>query len=289
MYTKLEKCPSCGHPKFKNHIICEDHTVSNESFALVKCDNCELVFTNPRPSIESISSYYQSDQYISHTDKANSAIHLVYKLVREYTLSQKLKLISSYKKKGTILDYGTGTGDFLEKCFKNNWTTFGYEPDLDALKIAKSKGKSEFIESLPTKSKVDIITAWHVIEHVYELVDTIRNLKKSLNDDGYMFIALPNIESFDAKEYQEFWAAYDVPRHLYHFSQSSFKQLLGQEKLKLIDVKPMIFDSYYVSLLSEKYKTGKSNIINAVRNGYYSNKSAKKTGQYSSLIYVVKK
>ncbi len=289
MYTKLESCPSCNSLKFTNYLICEDYTVTNESFALVKCEKCALVFTNPRPETESLHKYYKSDQYISHTDKGNSIIHKLYKQVRKYTLSKKLDLVSSYLKNGTILDYGCGTGDFLSTCYKSGWKTIGFEPDKEAIELAKRKSNSEFIHAIPLKEQVDIITAWHVIEHVEELKDTIKKLKKSLKQGGYMFVALPNHKSLDAEIYKSHWAAYDVPRHLYHFTQSSFEYLIKEHKLTLIDVKPMIFDSYYVSLLSEKYKTGSPNYIKAFSNGLKSNKSASKTGEYSSLIYVLKK
>ena len=144
MYEKIETCPSCNHPKLENHLICEDHTVSGESFALVKCMNCHLVFTNPRPNSSSLPQYYKSDQYISHTDSANSPINAIYKLIRKFTLSQKEKLVSQYSDKGTILDYGCGTGDFLSVCNNAGWNTIGFEPDTDAMSIAQNKSNSTF-------------------------------------------------------------------------------------------------------------------------------------------------
>lgn len=289
MYDKLEKCPSCDHPKFENYLICEDFTVTKESFALVKCANCQLVFTNPRPDSNSLSKYYKSDQYISHTDKGNSLLHLVYKLVRQYTLTKKEQLISKYSKKGTILDYGCGTGDFLSVCNKAKWKTIGYEPDADALSIAKKKSRSTFIQHLNIQEQYDVITAWHVIEHVEELTSTIKSLKKVLKPGGHMFLAVPNIKSHDAEIYKAHWAAYDVPRHLYHFSQDSFKHLVLKQKMKLVDTIPMKFDSFYVSLLSEKYKYGKPNLIRAIKSGFKSNKKAALSGEYSSLIYILQK
>ncbi|SNS46322.1 2-polyprenyl-3-methyl-5-hydroxy-6-metoxy-1,4-benzoquinol methylase [Ekhidna lutea] len=290
MYEKLDNCPICNHTQFQNQIICDDHSVSGESFALVKCSNCSLVFTNPRPDEESLPKYYQSDAYISHTDRANSLINIIYKVVRKITLRKKVHLINKINtQSGQLLDYGCGTGDFIQTATENNWQAFGYEPDEKARVIAKSKNGTSVIEKLSeVNDQVDIITAWHVIEHVSDLKETIKSLKKKLKEGGHMILAVPNYQSFDAQHYQEFWAAYDVPRHLYHFDQVSMKALATQTKLKLVETIPMLFDSYYVSLLSEKYKP-KGSLLNALRIGQLSNKKAAKTNQYSSLIYILRK
>lgn len=290
MYEKLEKCPVCNNKLFDNYMICTDHSVSGESFALVKCQECNLVFTNPRPEEANLVNYYKSDQYISHTDKGNSFINIIYKLVRQYTLNKKVSLIESYsKEKGTMLDYGCGTGDFVKKARDKNWQAFGYEPDIDARRIAQQKNTTAILERLKdAPDDIDVITAWHVIEHVSDLKSTLRSLVKKLRSGGYLVIAVPNHLSFDSKFYKEYWAAYDVPRHLYHFDVKSISYLIKKLNLKLVDKLPMVFDSYYVSMLSEKYK-GKSNLMNAIKIGYQSNRKAKKTSQYSSLIYVIQK
>ncbi len=287
-YEKLESCPICSHTKFENYLICEDYSVSGESFALVKCDKCKLVFTNPRPSLSILPNYYKSEEYISHTDKGNSPLNILYKLVRKYTLSWKFNLIQKYAKPGTLLDYGCGTGDFLLKASRKDWVTFGLEPDKEARKIAQAKNEKQIHESIADlKEKVDVITAWHVIEHVYDLLDTLKKLKDKMNKGGYIFLAVPNHKSFDATFYNAYWAAYDVPRHLYHFDQESMSYLIKKLKFELMDTIPMKLDSYYVSLLSEKYKNG--SFLNALSIGYKSNQKASKTGEYSSLIYVLKK
>lgn len=288
MYEKLENCPVCKNTQFTNHLICTDHTVTGESFALVKCSNCKLIFTNPRPAEEKLSEYYKSDQYISHTDKANSLINVAYKIIRTHTLKKKKNLIKKYVETSSLLDFGCGTGDFLLTCKKDGWDTYGFEPDENASDISKQKGL-EVISEIEKLDLVNAITAWHVIEHVSNLKEVIKLLTKKLKKGGVFIIAVPNNNSYDAIYYKENWAAYDVPRHLYHFTQKSFGKLIAESKLKLIDTLPMKFDSYYVSLLSEKNKSGKSNILNALRVGLKSNREAKKTGEYSSLIYVLQK
>lgn len=292
MYEKLENCPSCNHPQFENFLICKDHSVSQESFALVQCTNCQLIFTNPRPKKDELSKYYQSDDYISHTDASTSFINLLYKLARTFTLQAKLRTLRRYQRSGTILDYGCGTGDFLRTCLKARWSVQGIEPDEKARTIAENKLSitlKQDISEIPKNTKYDVITAWHVLEHVSDLRGTLKNLRKRLEKEGFLFIAVPNVTSHDAQHYREYWAAYDVPRHLYHFSQESFNSLITKSKLKLIDTLPMKLDAYYVSLLSERYLNGKNRFIPALIEGLESNNQGSKTGNYSSLIYVLTK
>ncbi len=290
MFEKLENCPSCGHPQFHNHLICTDHTVSGESFALVKCGKCELIFTNPRPTNQVLPSYYQSSEYISHTNRANSLVNFIYKLVRSITLRHKLKLITRLTKKRELLDFGCATGHFIRFCEQRGWSVTGLEPNEQARATALSGLNGSVHEELKEISQTfDIITAWHVIEHVSNLNETIKQLAKLLNDKGTLVIALPNCNSLDAKHYKEHWAGYDVPRHLYHFTQKSFSNLLSKHKLKLIETLPMKYDAYYVSLLSERHMTGKSHFLNAIQQGKKSNLSAKQSFEYSSLIYILSK
>jgi len=214
----------------------------------------------------------------------------MYKLVRKYTLHQKLKLINKVNGTvGSLLDFGCGTGDFLKKVNQHQWDAYGYEPDTTARNLALKKNPNKIIEELTQANHTfDIITAWHVLEHVPDLEDTILLLKSLLKKGGHLILALPNHRSFDATYYKSFWAGYDVPRHLYHFDKKSMKSLVKTFNFKWIDTLPMKFDAYYVSLLSEKYK-GTNNLPNAIRVGYLSNKKAKHTGEYSSLIYLLRK
>ena len=289
MYEKITICPICKNTNFTDHLVCTDHLVSGEKFTLVRCNECTLIFTNPKPNGAILHNYYKSDQYISHTNKANSFINLIYKIVKKYTIGRKVRMISKYSAKGKILDYGCGTGHFLHACEKKGWDSFGYEPDIKAQKTANQKGLNLIKDLKSLKEKVDLITAWHVIEHVSELKKTIRDLVEKLIPAGYMIIALPNPDSFDAEHYQEYWAGYDVPRHLYHFNRKSFGKLMADNKLQIVDILPMKFDSYYVSILSEKYKNGRMNFFKALKIGRQSNNIGKRKGEYSSLIYILKK
>lgn len=286
-------CPVCNASSFNEFITCKDYTVSQKVFSIVECKDCRFKFTNPRPENENIGNYYKSSDYISHSDTKKGIVSKLYHLVRNYTLQNKLKIINKHVSRGTILDYGCGTGSFLSVCKKNGWNVFGFEPDRDAAKIASQRDVLVFDNSNELRNQnlttgFDVITLWHVLEHVTELNDTLSFLKNNLKKDGILIVALPNYKSYDAQMYKEYWAAYDVPRHLYHFDQISINNLLTKHGFLLKETKPMRFDSFYVSLLSEKYRNNKNIFFRAFRNGLLSNIKARKSNNYSSLIYIFK-
>lgn len=290
MYERLEQCPICKSGIFNNFMICKDYSVSQESFAIVQCKKCHFKFTNPRPSPASLPQYYKSDSYISHTNKGNNFINIAYKIARHFTINKKINFIKTFHDHGNILDYGCGTGMFIERAKNKGWNVLGIEPSEEARAQISSKMQPfvySSIKDIKLKKYFHIITLWHVIEHISDLQDTLKKLKKLMHPEGKIIIAVPNCESWDAQHYKEHWAAYDVPRHLYHFTQSSMGNLLSQYKLKLDGTFPMKLDAYYVSMLSEKYLNEKNNFYKAVKNGYKSNQWAKKNNQnFSSIIFV---
>lgn len=279
---------------FSNHkvyIKVKDHSVSGESFELLLDEELQLLKTNPQPSSERLGKYYESDDYISHTDSKRSFFEKVYQIVKQKALSDKVKLIQSLQpQKGTLLDIGSGTGDFLVVAKKRGWNITGVEPSNKAKAIAVSKGVT-FVDGLYAipDASYDVVTMWHVLEHVPDVEKQISELKRILNPDGVIVIAVPNFKSYDAKYYGEFWAAYDVPRHLWHFSKTAIEKLFARQGMDLVKVLPMKFDSFYVSLLSEKYKTGKMDFIAGFMTGLKSNMKAAQNSEYSSHIYIIKK
>lgn len=285
-------CPVCGHQNIYKVLSVKDYTVSGEDFEIWECGNCTLRFTQNIPDAGNIGKYYQSEDYISHSDTKKGFINSLYHSVRKRTLQQKRKLVEGFthKNSGNILDIGAGTGAFLNAMKMSGWNCTGTEPEETARNKAKELygldlKNAEALFSLP--EGFDAITMWHVLEHVHQLHEYITQLKALLKEDGKLFIAVPNYTSEDAKIYGEYWAAYDVPRHLYHFSPKSMKILLNEHGLELKNIKPMWFDSVYVSLLSEKYKTGKSNIVKAFMNGMKSNlKAFGDKSKCSSVIYI---
>lgn len=288
-----KSCPNCGDTQIFKVLSVKDHTVSDEEFEIWECKNCTLRFTQDVPDQENIGKYYQSENYISHTDTSKGFINNLYHKVRKRTLVQKKKLIekATGKQTGNILDVGAGTGAFLNTMKLASWNCTGIEPDKSAREKALELygihlHQAEQIDSLPSKT-FDVITLWHVLEHVHELHKYVEQLKNLLSGDGKLFIAVPNYTCGDEKIYDKYWAAYDVPRHLYHFSPKSMEMLLNTHGLRIEKIQPMWYDSVYVSMLSEKYKTGDSHPVRAFINGMISNLEAvsDKT-KCSSLIYI---
>ena len=293
MYEKLTQCPLCKSGHFNNFIVVKDHAVSQESFSICKCASCDFLFTNPRPDQQHIGQYYNSKNYISHQDASSNLTNFIYKLVRKYTLRQKVGWINeNAKTKGRLLDFGCGTGYFLKAAEKDGWKAVGYEPNSTASSIAVKKNNLRIYEDLAeleNEKKFDAITLFHVLEHVHDLEGTLHFLLSKLKQRGNLYIAVPNYNSYDAAIYKENWAALDVPRHLYHFTTATMQTLAKQYELKIKAIRPMWFDSYYVSILSEDYSNNKNKIIKAFQNGYKSNQIAKKENNYSSLLFVLRK
>ena len=271
----------------------KDHSISGESFELFQGERQGVLETRPQPQGDKLLEYYESEDYISHTDTKRNLLEHAYHYVRQIALKQKLNLINSFStSEKKLLDIGCGTGDFLEITKNNNWNITGVEPNVDARNIAISKvGENVFdVAHLNHFSahSFDVITLWHVLEHLPNLEDHIKLLKHLLKPNGKLVIAVPNYRSYDAQHYKNFWAAYDVPRHLWHFSQEGIKTVFGKVEFEVEDIKPMKFDAYYVSLLSEKYQSDFMNPFKAFWIGWISNYKARRNKEYSSLIYVLK-
>lgn len=266
-----------------------DFSVSKEVFELRYNDDIKALETFPRPV--DIDKYYQSDDYISHTDNNSGLVNKVYQSVKQYMLSRKVRLLFQYKRKlRSVLDIGAGTGDFVKLLKSVNVAATGVEPSASARKRAAEKGvKLEESISQVEDLTFDAISMWHVLEHIPEPRAHLKKCFEMLNTDGLMVIAVPNHKSFDAQYYGSYWAAYDVPRHLWHFNQEGMKQLLQESGFQMRAVKPMPFDAFYIALLSEKYKTGSSSFLKAFYIGLRSNWKAASNKEYSSLIYIAQK
>ncbi len=287
----LPVCPVCNS-SLTNFISAKDFTVSHETFGIMNCPACSLLITNPRPDISSISKFYQSEDYISHSGSSKGLINKIYNLAKSFNINSKCRLVhkSSGVKTGRILDYGCGRGDFLYSMKQRGWEIDGAEPDAKAAQAASLQCGIKIISphdvlSLPDSS-FDVITLWHVLEHVHRLNETVARLKSLLKPGAILIIAVPNYESLDARFYKNHWAAYDVPRHLYHFSRKAMFKLLHNHNLICTAVKPMALDAFYVSMLSEKYRQSSLGIIKGFIIGLLSDFQAIINGKWSSLIYV---
>lgn len=271
----------------------KDFSVSGEEFTLVFDDEFEFYKTTPQPKEDTLADYYKSDDYISHTDTKRNTLEKLYQFIKQIALRQKVNLINNFKPDSNkLLDIGCGTGDFLKVAAANNWQVLGIEPNLQARTIANAKTNNlvydlSKLDALK-KHSFDVITLWHVLEHLPNLDQQILNLKRLLKPNGVIVIAVPNFNSYDAQFYKSFWAAYDVPRHLWHFSQKAISKIFQQHNMNVVQTKPMYFDAFYVSLLSEKYQSGRHRYLKAFWVGLKSNVKAKRSSEYSSLIYMLK-
>lgn len=288
-------CPNCGSDKIAPALTAEDHTVSHETFGIWECGLCTLRFTQDVPDAVSVGPYYKSDNYISHSNTSKGLVNNLYHMVRRQTLSDKYRLIASATRtrKGKLLDIGAGAGAFVGYMQERGWEVTGLEPDETARAVARTDHKVELsdMDRLFTleQDSFDAITLWHVLEHVHDLHAYMERLRALIRRNGRIFIAVPNYTSYDARVYREMWAAYDVPRHLYHFSPDAMGNLLTQHGLQLQFSEPMWYDSFYISMLSEKYRhQGRGNAVKAAMVGLVSNvKAFINKSHCSSLVYVI--
>jgi 2-polyprenyl-3-methyl-5-hydroxy-6-metoxy-1,4-benzoquinol methylase len=287
-------CPICNSTQLHDYIVTRDFTMTKKKFSLKKCEGCNLLITTPRPQPDELGQYYLSTEYISHSKKANSVFDKIYLIARKFTLKSKTKLLDSYAGKKSVLDYGCGTGAMLAYLKKKGWKIAGVEPSNEARAIALEElSSTEIKPSLEeTNGKFQVLSLWHVLEHIPNIREVLHNFKRVLEKDGIVIIAVPNPNAWESNVYKEFWAAYDTPRHLWHFNQKSIQLLAETAGYKLVNILPMKLDAFYISMLSEKYKNnGQLKPLQFVRgflNGLYSNVKAFQTGEYSSLIYILK-
>ena len=293
----LNACPICQSGSFLPELVAKDYTVSGKEFQIVKCAECGLLFTNPRPTKLEIGPYYESPDYISHSNSKKGLINNIYQWVRNRAIKEKLALVHKFSgKRDTIklLDIGCGTGEFLASAKASGMQTKGIEPSTAAreqairnhqLNVEGEEGLEKLTESY------DVITLWHVLEHVHDLRVRVQKIAGILNNRGVAIIAVPNPNSADRNTYNKEWAAWDVPRHLYHFTPATIKRLFNDFSLKHEASIAMKYDAYYVSMLSERYRNnGKNNLPAAFLNGWKSNIHAGSNAElYSSVIYIFRK
>ena len=294
---ELKECPVCGSRKIAVTQSVKDFALTQEEFTVWQCADCRLEFTNPRPAAGEIGRYYDFPDYVSHTDESGGWLNQAYRVARMYTVGRKVGLIDQLVKGKTVpktlLDYGCGSGYFVAAAAKDGWQVMGLEPNekarSQASELVGSKGKvvESLDELLATKSKFSIITLWHVLEHVHQLNETVGVLMQLLDKGGRLVVAVPNAEAEDAKHYGQHWAAYDVPRHLYHFNPNAMKDLWARHGAEVLTTKPMPLDTYYVSLLSERFRKGSA--VSALLQAWKANGRASKNGKYSSLLYTLKR
>jgi len=295
MKTPSNTCPACGSQHLKNPIPCTDHFVSQELFHLSECIDCGFMFTSDAPDAEHIGRYYKSDAYISHSDTKKGLVNQAYHLVRTYMLGNKRRLIARYAKGMKLLDIGCGTGYFLNHMAQHGYQVAGIEVDKDARTYASTHfglhvEGADVVNTENRTDTYDIITLWHVLEHLYDAPTYLKWIEKALKPDGLLVIAVPNHASLDAAEYGTQWAAYDPPRHLWHFKPGVLDAYIKPFGLSVVEYKGMPFDAWYNSLMSAQYSNKQFPMFHGFVTGLRSNlNSLGFPERSSSVIYVIKK
>jgi SAM-dependent methyltransferase len=291
--NKHISCPSCGGSDFKSVRKPYYYRGKREEFNIDACGDCGFWLTNPFPEGQDLAAYYETEDYVSHTDGKGSALDWVYNIIRARAIKSKFRLINSFVNgQPSLVDYGAGTGAFLSFCQTQGWKGMGFEPSAVARENAATKGLTLLDPSKRDElevDSVDVFTLWHVLEHIPDLNDTLRYFNSRLKSEGLLVIAVPNHESYDAQKYKDDWAAYDVPLHLWHFAKSDISNLGSKHGFKVEEIVNMPFDSFYVSLLSEKNRHGSMRPKSAFLTGLKSNLRGAKSKNMSSLIYILRK
>ena len=286
-------CPWCQSDQSILYLKLKDEFLTKEDFQIYECQDCGLLYTEPRPEKDKIGFYYQSEEYYSHQENKRGFIPKIYEMVKSINLRTKYKITTKGLPLGRVLDIGCGAGDFLHTMEQNGWQTLGAEPSEVAINIARKRIKGhiitpEEIANLPDES-FEVITMWHVLEHVENLTWQIAQLKRLLKKGGRLVLALPNFKSFDAQYYKQYWAAYDVPRHLNHFCKLTVVKIFSNSGLKIQDTQKLYWDAFYISFMSEKFKKHSLPLLRGFVKGCQSNMKARQTGEWSSLVYIFEK
>jgi 2-polyprenyl-3-methyl-5-hydroxy-6-metoxy-1,4-benzoquinol methylase len=253
-------CPVCQNSDISHYLECPDHFLTKEVFNIYKCNKCGFLFTHEHPGEADAGKYYESDDYISHSNTSRSITEKAYQIVRQFMLRRKVRLIKRFTglSQGRLLDIGCGTGHFLYAMKQDGWEVEGIEKSPKARSFAESEFGLSVIDTSQIAAhkdnSFDCITLWHVLEHFNDPEMIMKEIRRLLKPDGICVIALPNSDSEDAKYYGKFWAAFDVPRHLWHFNPQSFSKFANKQSFRIKKIRQLPFDVFYISILSEKYK-----------------------------------
>lgn len=291
-----KECPLCKSKAIAKRFSCKDHFATGEMFDIFQCNECEFVFTQNIPDEKEIAPYYSSPAYISHSNTKKGVVNKLYHIVRSIMLRRKVSLVKklTFLQNGRIVDYGAGTGYFARAMQKKGWNVTAIEKSKQAREFSKEQFGFELLPEEALKdiesNTVDVVTLWHVMEHIQQIDDFWEELNRILEDTGIAIIAVPNCTSYDAENYGEHWAAYDVPRHLWHFSPSTIMRLGEKHGFILERQYPMLFDGFYISLLSEGYKGRCLKTLRGFWNGFLGLcATLDKCSASSSIIYVFRK
>ena len=292
----ITTCPLCGGTRLERSLTCVDHYATGEAFHLCRCGECGFLFTEDAPVEEEIGRYYETPEYISHSNTHKGLTNLLYHGVRRFMLGRKARLVCrvAHRSAGRLLDIGTGTGYFPAVMRKRGWQVEAVEKNEGARQFAL---RNFGIEVLPegalygyVPGSFDVVTLWHVMEHLQRLDETWELLYSLLSEQGRLVVAVPNSSSYDARKYGAYWAAYDVPRHLWHFTPGTIERFGSKHGFILAERHPMPFDAFYVSILSERALHRRFPFVRGMLAGMLAWFSAQvRKERSSSMIYVFRK
>ena len=291
----LTTCPLCGGHSRGHSTAIIDRSLTQETFLLEDCPKCGLRYTNPRPGAHELGRYYEGERYISHTNARETLLDRLYQLARKRALRSKQALIFRHQSNGRVLDVGCGTGQFLGYLMSRGYLVQGVEPSLKAREHAIANYGFPVVPTLDhiqTRESFQVITMWHVLEHIADLRGSLKKLYALLGKNGTLLIAVPDRESWDAEYYGRDWAGWDVPRHLTHFRRRDIAKLLDEHGFQLIETRRMLLDPYYICILSEQYRGVPMPwaLLKGILLGAWSNLISLSTGRpSSSSLFVARK
>jgi SAM-dependent methyltransferase len=292
----INDCPLCSSVNISLYLKCKDHFLSKEVFELFRCQGCGFVFTQDHPEENGSDRYYESDDYISHDDKSPGVLNKIYLLARKIMLTRKREIVESAAglKRGSLLDIGCGTGYFAGAMKNAGWLVTGLEPNKKAREFSSRKFDLNIISPEQilklSSDSFDCITLWHVLEHLNNPFQYAGEFVRLLKPEGVCIIAVPNCSSFDAQYYREYWAAYDVPRHLWHFNPHTIRIFSQRSGFKVERQLNLPFDVFYISILSERYRGSIAPLLKGMFIGkLFWILSVFRNQRSSSIIYLLRK
>jgi 2-polyprenyl-3-methyl-5-hydroxy-6-metoxy-1,4-benzoquinol methylase len=292
----VNNCLVCGSDNIAFRLVCSDHLTGGGNFDIYTCKNCGFFFTHNPPSVEILEKYYDAEEYISHSDTKKGFTNILFHITRNLMFYRKRRIIAKTTglNDGNLLDIGCGTGYFAAFMKKSGWNVTGTEVNKNARIFAREKFNLEVIDEADlTKfdhNHFDCITMWHVFEHLQDPVNYTSVILRLLKPGGVCVAAMPNCDSYDAQYYSQFWAAWDVPRHLWHFTSETFRRFSEKAGLKFSGTLTLPLDVFYISILSEKYKGSKLSFISGIlKSLWFSILVLFNKHKTSSLIYILRK
>ena len=240
------ECILCNSKKYFNTIeTVTDRFDKSSQYQIQRC-RCGMISTNPRLDFEELSDHYKNKNYHPQ-NRENRIFNCFYRIAQIFNNRSKKKLIQKYHCKGFLLDYGGGDGQFCRYMSRNNWNTHIYEPYL---KISGIKGGFVSDKKEVKSGFYDVISMFHSLEHIYDLDDAFSLISRSLIEKGVLIVSVPNYNAAERPWFKSKWIAYDVPRHVHHFTIESIKKILDKYGFEIIDYRPMYIDTIYNIIMS---------------------------------------